>query len=372
MAVETVGAARQERSKRVRQQIIDCDVHPVTKDGIGSIAGYLSTEWRKRFEQKGAFTQTSFLTPRFSHPNGYIIRSDAAPPGGGPGGSDPKFVAADLLDRWGIDVAVLNSIQVGGLVSALTGPDESIALAAAFNDYWLSEWCGADERFRVAITVPTQDPIAAAAEVRRLGANPAVSAVALPMINVLVGNRHYHPIYEAAAEHGLPILLHVTGTDYVYQGAPAGMGWPENYVERYVALAQIGISNLGSLVFSGVFERFPGLKFIFVEFGFGWALPALWRMDKAWQALRVETPWVKRFPSEYVRERVRFTTQPLDEPADPKHLYSLIEMLGDEVLCFSTDYPHWDNDPPNLVLQGLDAQARQRVFWQNAASTFRL
>src|SRR3546814_9696393 len=89
-----------------------------------------------------------------------------------------------------------------------------------------------------------------------------------------MGNRHYQPIYEAAQRHDLPILLHVTGTENVYHGAPvvAG-GWPESFIERYVSLSQVGEANLVSLVFSGVLERFPGLRVLFVEYGFSWVLP---------------------------------------------------------------------------------------------------
>src|SRR3546814_2817511 len=85
-------------------------------------------------------------------------------------------------------------------------------------------------------------------------------------------------------------------------------------------------------------------------------------MDKAWRGVRFDTPWVKRSPIDYVNERVRFATQPLDEPQDPQHLYRMIEMLGDHLLLFATDSPHWDNDMPAQSLRGLSPEARRRVF----------
>ena len=85
-------------------------------------------------------------------------------------------------------------------------------------------------------------------------------------------------------------------------------------------------STLASLVFEGVFERFPKLKVVLIEGGFAWA-PALgWRMDKHWERMRAEMPHVKRPPSEYVREHVWFTTQPIEEPDDPEHLADIMQM----------------------------------------------
>ena len=61
--------------------------------------------------------------------------------------------------------------------------------------------------------------------------------------------------------------------------------------EHYAATT--GMQNtLTSLVFEGVFERFPKLKIVLVEGGFAWAPALCWRMDKHWERLRVETPHV--------------------------------------------------------------------------------
>jgi predicted TIM-barrel fold metal-dependent hydrolase len=137
-----------------------------------------------------------------------------------------------------------------------------------------------------------------------------------------------------------------------------------------MCFSQIGEAYLASLMFTGTLAKFPALKFVFAEFGFAWALPHIWRMDTMWKAIRVETPWVKRWPSEYVHEQIRFTTQPLDEPRTKGDLEKLIEMLGPEVLLFSTDYPHWDGDAPDQVLRGLPDAAREQIFSTNARACF--
>src|SRR5258707_9113529 len=116
--------------------------------------------------------------------------------------------------------------------------------------------------------------------------------------------------------------------------------------EHYAAT--IGRENtVTSLVFEGVFERFPKLKVVLIEGGFAWAPALCWRMDKHWERMRSETPHVTRPPSEYVREHVWFTTQPIEEPENPQHLAEVIEWIGWYRLIFSTDSPHWDLDHPH-------------------------
>ena len=65
----------------------------------------------------------------------------------------------------------------------------------------------------------------------------------------------------------------------------------------------------------------------------------LWRFDKDWRGCRIETPWIKMPPSEYVKRNIRFTTQP--QPKNIKLLAELMMEIEDSLL-FSSDYPHWD------------------------------
>ena len=98
-----------------------------------------------------------------------------------------------------------------------------------------------------------------------------------------LGQRRYWPIYEAAGAAGLPVGIHAFG----YGGRPmtAG-GWPSYYIEEMVGHAQCQQAVLTSLVFEGVFERFPKLKVVLVEAGFAWAPALAWRMDGSSRKLR--------------------------------------------------------------------------------------
>ncbi len=355
-------------------EVIDCDVHPVLRNGLPTIYPYMPKAWSERFIRKRASLEQGQNSPiRYRHPNGAVVRDDARTPDGGPGGSDPRHMIAELIEPHGISAVLLNCIQAGALCAVFAGVEESLVLASAVNDHFVEEWLPIDSRLKYALLVPTQDPVAAAEEVRRHGKHPQVVAVYMPLINVLMGNRYYWPIYAAAQEMGLPIFLHVTGTEGIYNGAPAiGPGVYGSYAERYLGAPAVAEANVNNLILSGTLERFPELKFMYAEYGFLWVLPLIWRMDRAWRGVRHEVPWVKKSPIDYMHERLMFTTQPIEEPRDPRHLVQMIDMLGDDVLAFSSDYPHWDNDMPDMTLRMLSREARARVFAGNARRVLRL
>jgi len=354
-------------------KIIDCDVHPNVRGGFASLYPYMPEAWSRRFIRKNSSMSSLALTTKYQQPNGSAIREDTRAESGEAGGTDPAQVVVDHLDRHHIEAALLNSLQGGSFSCALASTDESIVLASAFNDFFIHEWLAVDRRLRYSMVTPSLDPHAAAEEIRRVGRHPQIAGVMLAPINMLMGNRYWWPLYEAAQDLGLPIVVHPTGADSIYQGTPiSAAGIPDSYIERYVTLTQGAESNLNSLVMNGTFAKFPGLKVIFVEFGFTWLLPLVWRMDRTWRQLRHETPWVKRSPVDYVHDHVRFSTQPLDEPDDPQDLEKLIALMGVDHLCFSTDYPHWDNDMPAQSLLALAPADRRRIFYDNAASVLRL
>jgi len=198
-----------------------------------------------------------------------------------------------------------------------------------------------------------------------------VAAIAVPAVSTLLGNTHFHLILKAAAECDLAIVVHPTGAEGAHQSGPTFSGIPNSYPEWKAVFSQVAHSNLASLIFEGAFERFPGLKVAFVEFGFSWLGPALWRMDQNWQDLRSSVPWVKRPPSEYVAESVRLTTQPMDDVGKREHFRVILEMAhAERTLMFSSDYPHYDNDNPFIAAAALPAEIREAVSAGNALSTF--
>ena len=139
-------------------------------------------------------------------------------------------------------------------------------------------------------------------------------------------------------------------------------------------MAQVFQSQVASLVMDGAFARFPELRVVLIEGGFSWLPAWMWRLDKEWKGLRRETPWVQRRPSDYLREHIRLTLQPLDAPADPGQLLDVIDQLeSDEMLMFSTDYPHRHFDrAADAVPRGLSKQQTTKILRDNARAFYRL
>jgi uncharacterized protein len=362
-----------------RYELVDCDVHPIMRGGMADLRPFLSRAAQRRLglDERRTLTtvghREAVSIPRnllYVNQAG-VLRDDARAPDGSAPGADPAFTAQQLLDAHGISRAVLIGGEVLGL-GAMPDPDAAAIIASAYNDWLAATWLAADDRYRGTIVVGAQDPALAAREIRRAAVDDRFVAVLLPLTNILMGQRHYDPIYETAAELRLPITVHPNSGEGIFRTSPpmAG-GTPTYYVEWHTGLSQVFQANLISLVCHGVFERFPNLKVVLTEGGLGWIPDVLWRLDKNVKGLRDEVPWITRLPSEYVVDHVRFTSQPLPEPKRRHHLHVLCEIArADRTLMFSSDYPHWDFDDPRHALTSLPAEIRQRVKVDNALETY--
>jgi uncharacterized protein len=262
-------------------------------------------------------------------------------------------------------------VEIGNLVALSRGGmeernlDFATALSQAVNDWQIENWVKPEPRLRAGIVVPQEDAAFAASEIeRRANDRRFVQVIFSPRAADPIGHRRYWPIYEAAERNDLPLGLHSAGFS---GGHPStSSGWPTYYMQEHYSFFTAMQGVVTSLIFEGVFERFPKLKVVLIEGGFTWA-PALgWRMDKHWERMRSEIPHVKRPPSEYLRENFWFTTQPIEEPSKPAHLAEIIDWLGWDRLIFSSDYPHWDFDHPRHIFKFHLTTNRSR--WSCAAT----
>jgi predicted TIM-barrel fold metal-dependent hydrolase len=354
--------------------VIDSDVHPYLPGGVVDLQDYMGEEWHGhlRAGRPEAGGKASFAPPSTHYVNlGGSTRLDAAPPSGAAACSDPAFSAADLLDRHNLGAAVLMGGDVLGL-GGLANADLAAALAAGYNSWLADNWLNRDPRWKGSVVVAPQDPVQAAEEISRWADHPSMVCVFVPNANVLLGKRQMYPIYEAAASCGFPITVHPGGVAAGVNSALLPVQAPSYFVEYLSCSATTFMAHLCSLIFEGVFERFPRLKVGIVEAGFAWLPHFLWRMDSNWKGLRRETPWVRRPPSDYVREHIRVTTQPMYEPEKRSHLLEMFDMIhAEEVLMFSTDYPHWDGDDPSVSMRRIPSSLRRRVFHDNPRDFYR-
>lgn len=343
--------------------IIDCDIHQQTT-GPQDLFPYLPRAYQERIRLYG-----TGLSQRVGYPNGGDRggRADAWPADGRPWGSDLELLRAQHLDPYHVEYGILLG-QEYRPIPTLPDVDYAAALARAYNDWVVEHWLDREERLRGCAIVPAQDPRLAAKEVERIGPHPGIVGVLVPNgARVPYGQRFYDPLHDACAALDLPLVLH-TGSE-----GPGMNGQESYYIEKRQNRAVGYMGHLASMVFEGLFERYPTLKVVFVEGGFVWLPAFLWRMDADWKMLRSETPWVTRPPSEYVFEHCRFTTQPMESPEPPSRLLTVFEWArAERTLLFASDYPHFDFDSPEESLPPLPAELRRRVMAENAREVFKL
>lgn len=338
--------------------MIDCAVHNAVP-GPEALFPYLTEHWREYV------TQSAFRGPvDTAWPSG-------APTSGARGaGTTLEDVRRGALDAGdGVEAAILCCTYAA---DSIHNPDTAAAMARAVNDWQAEHWLRPEPRLRASVVVTPQQPAMAAEEIRRVAGTPGFVQVVLPVCSAMpYGNRAYLPIFEAAAGHGLAVALQFGGAP---GNPPTGAGWPSYYLEEYVGMAQVFQSQILSLIVEGVFDRFPDLHVVCVEGGFAWVPSLMWRLDKEWKGLRREVPWTARRPSEYIRQRMRFTTTPADLPPTAEELAQVVEQMeSDDLLLFAGDYPHWaGEDGPQAVVAALPQRLRGKVLEENARELYGL
>jgi predicted TIM-barrel fold metal-dependent hydrolase len=346
--------------------IVDCDAHHNWR-GVKDVLPYLPRYWADYVIE----SQFKAL-PNSPYPKGVGggERVDARPGDVGSAGSDVELFRRQLLDEWGIDIAILTGQFYN--VAFLANAGFAAALSSALNDWMIDTWLSQDARFRGSLTVPMQDPQAAAREIDRLGARPDIVQILISVGSRMpYGQSFYDPIWEACERNGLAVGVHFGGIGIMH--APTSAGWPSYYLEWHTGMSQAFQAQVISLVCEGTFQKFPGLSFALLEGGFAWLPHVMWRLEKNWKGLRSEVPWVTRKPSEIIREHFRVATQPIEEPDNDEHLLQIFAMIDAEhTLMFSSDYPHWDFDSPQQALPRLPAAMKQRIFAENARELYGL
>lgn len=344
--------------------IIDCDVHPVLRKN-DELLSYLP----EHFHNLGVFFPSGY----WSSPIG-VFREDARPPDGSPPGSDPKTVIEHHVEAYDIDYAILTGEGPNLAASTIPNSYYAAALTSAYNDWLIEKWLNFDDRFLGSISVASQNPEAAAEEIHRLADHPQMVQVVMgSATRIPMGQRYYWPIFEAAEEKDLPVAIHVGPEGWGITNPPSGAGYPNSYFERHTVLPANFYGQLVSMVIEGVFVEFSDLRYVMIEGGFGWVPHLMWRLDKNWKGLKDQAPWLERPPSEYIREHVRFTTQPIEEPEKSEHLLQIFEMMhAEETMLFSSDYPHWDGDSPNYGLPKMTDSLERNIYYKNAKEIYGL
>ncbi|MBR1199805.1 amidohydrolase [Bradyrhizobium sp. AUGA SZCCT0240] len=340
---------------------VDCDLHPAVPH-LTSLLPYMNDYWRDQVTTRG---MTDLVSQSYPANSPISARPDWRPAQGKPG-SSLSDMQKQALDRFQVSYGICNPLYG---VQMVFSEDMQDAFCRALNDWLVKEWLDKDSRLRGSIVIPTQSVEKSVAEIERCAKDPRfVQVLMLVMGDMPLGKRAYWPIYAAAERLGLAIGIHAGSA---YHNPPTSVGWGSYHVEDYVAQAQAFQTQLTSLIVEGVFARHPKLKMVMLESGFTWLPSFLWRLHKFWRGVRMETPWVDRAPLEIVRSNIRFSLQPVDAPPDPATLNRLFDhMQSDELLLFSTDYPHWQFDGDEVLPEGISQDLVRKIMIDNPHAAY--
>jgi len=280
---------------------------------------------------------------------------------------------------------VFNTFVNGLLLEAERGDDLEFAygFARAHNRSML-DFCSADPRLLSTGYVPLRD-FARAREMSRELIHDGVSAL-LVASGCPRGHAPSHlgldPVWAQAQEAGIPIVFHVGGgrrlvdgclldSDYFENGGPPVRdfhGGDENFRSvDYMAIPTAPMQTLATLIFDGVLDRFPQLRFGVIEQGASWVPSWIRYMESAFDAFRRGEERLQGLslrPAEYVRRQIRATPYPAEDVG------WTIANCFDEVCLFSSDYPHVEGGRRPVErfessLGDLSEYQRQRFYFDN-------
>lgn len=282
------------------------------------------------------------------------------------------------MDREGVDQHLIIPGTFGAASTALD-LSLSLELLDAYNRYILG-YCAVDpHRLRAAIQVQGADPEWSAQTIGRLADETAVAAVTVLLPEGLpVDDPSLHPIWRAMADADLPLLHH----SFFYE-PPYFPGYRdiwENVVVARSAAHPWGAQRLVAyMVLSGLFDQYPNLRVGFAEVGAGWLPFWLLRLDGQLDYMRSQVPDLKHRPVEYAQRGHIFSGLEYYEGA--ASLRHIVEVLGDGVAMYQSDFPHpqcsfphspdaalgWDWDSI-----GSGDETKKRFFAGNAERFLRL
>ena len=211
------------------------------------------------------------------------------------------------------------------------------------------DFCSVDTRLLPTCYVPLADftlAAAMAAESVAMGAAALLVASGCPAGHS-PSHRSLDPVWAAAQEADIPVVFHVGGTgdlidrSYFHNGLPIPPdfhGGEENFRSvDYMAIPFPPMQTLATMVFDGVFDRFPRLRVGVIEQGAVWVPSWMRQMESAFEAFVKHEDRVRALelrPSDYVRRQMKFTPYPTEDVG------WIIAQAGPETMLFSSDYPH--------------------------------
>jgi len=275
-----------------------------------------------------------------------------------------------FLDREGIESQFIYPTL--GLIweGQVTDPDLAAAHCRAYNT-WALEICAThrDRLFPVG-HLSLRHPTAAVHELQRL-AKAGVRTVfvgAIPVQGKSFGSPDFDPVWTTAQDLDMAVGIHlVVHRDYT------GHDWYQDRRPGFMYLSMNAIQDprmaLTTMVYDGVFERFPRLRVSTIEAASGWVVEWLDRLDYRYSYMG-HSCQMKRPASEYFERNIWISADPTE-----RLLPYMVELVGDHKFFIGSDFPHAEGfiDPvanARKALAKLPKSSVDKILGDNAAKFF--
>ncbi|MCP4906214.1 MAG: amidohydrolase [bacterium] len=180
---------------------------------------------------------------------------------------------------------------------------------------------------------------------------------------------HWDRLWHAAEDRGMPINFHIGG------GTITPRTWGSYPPARmFAALSTMmqmsNMASISNLIYSGLLDRFPTLKFVSVESGVGWLPFLLESLDYQFNENGVTD--LKMKPSEYFQRQIYGSYWFESDLADA------VKKLGADNFMFETDFPHATCIYPGVrehvqrTHKGLDAEVQRKLLYETAARVYNI
>jgi predicted TIM-barrel fold metal-dependent hydrolase len=287
------------------------------------------------------------------------------------------------MDRDGVDAELVNGPYEQ--ISVIKDPELRAACVRAVNDWARELYEESNGRFIMLLPLPSQSPGEAVAELMRVAEFGLPTGVIFDWVGAPepVLHQMWEPVWAAAAETGLPVNLHANpsgGSRQLGVGV-AGLE-PRNQSLMRVANFPMGAMAelMSAVVFSGICDRHPGVRFILEEAGVGWVPFLFWRFDREYdfggpsnRVFKPDVPLSDK-PTEFVKRQVFFTFEVEEEGG-----FRRVPEVGLHNFLWASDFPGLDSPWPHSTAMGhapaeaaLGKEALNQLVFENAVSLYKI
>jgi uncharacterized protein len=288
----------------------------------------------------------------------------------------------DFLEDLGLQTTVL--YPSGGLTyGRIVNRDWAIAVTRAYNDWLHVTYLRSSPRFKGMALIPLQEPEAAVEELRHAVTDLGMVGAMLPATGLAVplGEKQFWPVYEEAERLGCCLGIH--------GGAHIGMGL--DHFNVYPAVHAMGhpfsiLINFGSIIFNGIFDKYPGVRVGFMEAGTGWLLFAMERYQGSYASHIADDPrgeLLRLQPGESVRDYIQRHINEgrifVGMEGDELTLAHVVQVTGNSPYIYSSDFPHEVSNATCreeieelLENEGISAADKEAILHGNAERFYAL